>query len=320
MKYDFKTSIISIVSVLCVTISMPAFAASSVRSLGGAGTYSSAASAANAKGGSVSSNTGASTASVGATRGGAMRVGSGADSLANTRVSSARAATSPRLSIGRYLAGASSVGSSVSKPITPGGSSSDNTEIINNIEDIKSFVGFGSGETIVQQLDGLRQQLENVDDVEYDGASGTLSINGTEVNLSDIQDLTDLENRLDRIEAVIDGLETDLESTVAGYVNTIVDALLADRLAAKADKTELVAKADKTELADKADKTDLAAKADKSELDALSERVDNLNVSGGLEAPTGTGLHVYDAGKQAWETLTVVGADDATQTNGVTNN
>lgn len=316
MKYDFKTSIISIVSVLCVTVSMPAFAASSVRSLGGAGTYSSAASAANAKGGSVSSNTGASTVSVGATRGGAMRVGSGADSLANTRVSSARAATSPRLSIGRYLAGASSVGSSVSKPITPGGSSSDNTEIINNIDEIKNFVGFGSGETIVQQLDNLRQQLEDVDDVEYDDASGILSINGTEVNLSNIQDLTDLENRLDRIETSINELQTNLESTVAGYVNTIVEALLAT----KADKAELADKADKTDLMAKADKTDLMAKADKSELDALSERVDNLNVSGGLEAPTGTGLHVYDAGKQAWETLTVVGADDATQTNGVTNN
>jgi hypothetical protein len=70
----------------------------------------------------------------------------------------------------------------------------------------------------------------------------------------------------------------------------------------------------------KADKTDLASKAEQSELDELSARVEGLEVmsSGGLQAPAGTGMYVYDADKKSWESLTVV-VEDA-QTNVITNN
>ena len=303
MKHNFRISTLSIVSVLCAVMSMPAFAASSVRSLGGAGTYSSAASAATAKSGGTSVSDGAT----GATRVGAARTTSGSGSLSNTRVSSSRAAATPRLSIGRYLAGTSAATGSVSKPIV-GGSSVDVTEVkneisdikqdltnvVNNIDDIKNFVGFENADSVIAQLERVKEKLQDVDSLEFDEVDGRLTVNGVEINVSGIQDVTDLEERLTKIEDAIQGLD----SVVEGYVNSIVGALLEG----------------------KADKTDLASKAEQSELDELSARVEGLEVmsSGGLQAPAGTGMYVYDADKKSWESLTVV-VEDA-QTNVITNN
>ena len=88
MKNELKISTLSIVCVLCTAMAMPSFGAPAVRSLGGAGTYSSASSAAST--GSKSTSTAKSTV-----RGGSMRVG---DEKPTTSTST-RAAASPRLSI-----------------------------------------------------------------------------------------------------------------------------------------------------------------------------------------------------------------------------
>ena len=112
MKNELKISTLSIVCVLCAAVTMPSFGASAVRALGGAGTYSSASSAASS---------GASTV-----RGGSMRV---TNAKPVTTTSTTRAATrssaSPRLSIGKYLANSSTVnGGAGSKPMNPGQASS----------------------------------------------------------------------------------------------------------------------------------------------------------------------------------------------------
>ena len=96
MKNELKISTLSIACVLCTAMAMPSFGAPAVRSLGGAGTYSSASSAAST--GSKSASTAKSTV-----RGGSMRVGD----TTTTSSTSTRAAASPRLSIGKYLASSS---------------------------------------------------------------------------------------------------------------------------------------------------------------------------------------------------------------------
>ena len=96
MKNELKISTLSIACVLCTAMAMPSFGAPAVRSLGGTGTYSSASSAAST--GSKSASTAKSTV-----RGGSMRVGD----TTTTSSTSTRAAASPRLSIGKYLASSS---------------------------------------------------------------------------------------------------------------------------------------------------------------------------------------------------------------------
>lgn len=111
MKKYTKISTISIVSVLCAVMVSPVLGASTVRALGGAGTYNSAASA------SASKN------SVNAARAGTMRVGTtkrvskpvASTTTSGTRVSGSATATSgatpgSRLSIGKYLGGSKVTG------------------------------------------------------------------------------------------------------------------------------------------------------------------------------------------------------------------
>ena len=91
MKTKNNISILSIVSVLCAAVVVPSYAASSVRALGGAGTYNRASSAASAKA-SGAENT---------ARAGSLRVGG---TTGGTRSSSTRGSSAPRLSIGKYKA------------------------------------------------------------------------------------------------------------------------------------------------------------------------------------------------------------------------
>ena len=118
MKNELKISTLSLVCVLCATAVSGAYGAASVRSLGGAGTYTSASNAASA---------GAS----GAMRGGSVRVTPTTGKTTATKAPSAsattgRVATTPRLSIGKYLPGGTSVsgGSSIKYPGGGGSSSS----------------------------------------------------------------------------------------------------------------------------------------------------------------------------------------------------
>ena len=146
VKKDLNISRIAIVCVLCTAAVSGAYAASSVRSLGGSGTYTSASSAASA------GSSGATTA----VRGGSLRVtpssgqsGSSATISAGT-TTSGRVATSPRLSIGQYLGGATSIsgGGSSLRPGTGSGSSGGGS----------SSGGDVSGGDLV----GLRDQIDQL--------------------------------------------------------------------------------------------------------------------------------------------------------------
>ena len=112
---------ISTLAIICTLgISMSAFAAPSVRTLGGASTYSSAASAASGSAPTASAPTRVNTSSKASDtgenlRGGAMRVNSGS-TIGNVRASSSRAASAPRLSIGKYLTTNQSVSGMPEKP------------------------------------------------------------------------------------------------------------------------------------------------------------------------------------------------------------
>ena len=146
MKKELKISTLTIVCVLCAGMVSGAHAASSVRNLGGSGTYSSAASASSA-------NSGARAAT--SVRGGSVRVtptsnqsGSSASVSAGS-TTSGRVATSPRLSIGHYLGGGTSVsGGSSLRPQNPGSGSS------------VSGGGSSGGEIDTGTLEGLREQID----------------------------------------------------------------------------------------------------------------------------------------------------------------
>ena len=113
MKTKIKTSSLALLCALSAVVAMPVNAAAPVRTLGGVGTYSSASSASNTSGSTISKPASATTAS---TRAGTMRVlpttvkatasagsSSGSTSGATVSAGGTRVATSPRLSIGKYL-------------------------------------------------------------------------------------------------------------------------------------------------------------------------------------------------------------------------
>ena len=127
-----------------------AHAAASVRSLGGAGTYSSAA---VASGGGSKSSAGASSAVL---RGGSVRVTSGSGQSAssttiktNNTAGAGRAAALPRLSIGKFLGGGTSIsGGSSIKPQAPN-------------DDGYADGGFDSGMAadLQSEIDKLREEM-----------------------------------------------------------------------------------------------------------------------------------------------------------------
>ena len=222
MKNELKISTLSIVCVLCAAVTMPSFGASAVRALGGAGTYSSASSAASS---------GASTV-----RGGSMRV---TNAKPVTTTSTTRAATrssaSPRLSIGKYLGGATTVGGAVSG-VTKPGQSSQADSWKPRVEALEAFMGYTEdGTPIVDTVEGLvvdvetlKQDLKDITGVDYavtaDYTNGVLTIKQgdqevlsesfvTTEGLEEIQDaLADLTSRVSTNEKAIEDLKAAVES------------------------------------------------------------------------------------------------------------
>ena len=153
MKYETKISTISIVCALCATVSMPAFSAPVVRSLGGAGTYNGTSSAASGD--------------VAAVRGGALRVNNTASSAnkKSTGVKSgSRAAAAPRLSIGKYLGGSTTV-----KNNGLGNGGADNSlsgqtgNLQQRIRVLEAFMGYDeNGDTIPEQMEDLRVDVDQL--------------------------------------------------------------------------------------------------------------------------------------------------------------
>lgn len=159
MKNELKISTLSIVCVLCTAVAMPAFGVSSVRSLGGAGTYTSASSAAAAK----SDKTSSATNSV---RGGSMRVNNSASASRNaTRSSSTRTATTPRLSIGKYLAGSSAISGGSSNRVEidkiQGEMADANDQLQSRIVNLEKALGLFSEEGLSGKLIVDVEQLQD---------------------------------------------------------------------------------------------------------------------------------------------------------------
>ncbi|MBQ2845114.1 MAG: hypothetical protein IJE79_03810 [Alphaproteobacteria bacterium] len=209
MKIGNNTSILSIVTVLCVMVSAPLCAASSVRALGGTGTYNGASSAASAKASGVENTA----------RAGSLRVGG---ATGGTRTSSTRGASAPRLSIGKYLGGASVLnGGSSLRPGQSGGTgggavSGDNGKLQERVDALEQFVGFSeTGNSLKLDVESLRADLDaitgKVTEVSYKDGFLTIVQNGETVTDVELATAADLQAAIDSI--VIPSLD--------GYAKTI---------------------------------------------------------------------------------------------------
>lgn len=248
MKNELKISTLSIVCALCAATVMPAFGATAVRSLGGAGTYSSASSAASAK--SASDGSGA----INTARGGSMRVGT---STGASRSTSTRAATTPRLSIGKYLAGSSAVSGGANL----GGSSSGSTGSGNsgNLQErivvLEKFMGFSTtGDNIPEQLDALDSRIDALSD-KIDGLQGGGADNEAVSQLQ--QDTAALKSQVESFAAQLDNVATKDE--VEGFITSAeVENAIKD-MATKSDIQNLVSSGElQTEIAKLATKDEIA--------------------------------------------------------------
>ena len=204
MKKDLNISRIAIVCVLCTAAVSGAYAASSVRSLGGSGTYTSASSAASA------GSSGATTA----VRGGSLRVTpssgqSGSSTTINAgTTTSGRVATSPRLSIGQYLGGATSVsgGGSSLRPGTGSGSSGGGSS--------------SGGDVSGGDLTGLRDQIDQLGRDVEDLRTADDNINDALLDKQDTLNPVEggfiiIDDNTNEIFVDVDALEQELEM-VAG--------------------------------------------------------------------------------------------------------
>lgn len=189
MRKDLKISTWAIVCVLCAATSV-ADAASSVRNLGGAGTYNSAAAA-------TSGNVGGATG----VRGGSLRVSPSSDRLpsgttnSSATTTSGRVATGQRLSIGKYLGTGTSVsgGSSIKRPTADSSSG-------------------GSGVT-PGEANALRRDIENLKNA--DVALGDKIDRKQDVLTPSADGFVAIDNRTNEITVDVDKLK-DAIGTVAG--------------------------------------------------------------------------------------------------------
>lgn len=153
MKKEIKISLLSLLCGVCAATFSPAFAAPAVRSLGGAGTYSGVSSATAAKANGASS-TGAKTVRASAVRSTAANLGSVKSGASDT--TSTRVASTPRLSIGKYLGGAVTAGGST---ISKG--EGTNGELAGSVDSLHSAI-----EILQHQIRGLHQSIVDAADDE----------------------------------------------------------------------------------------------------------------------------------------------------------
>ncbi len=259
MKNELKISTLSIVCVLCAAFAAPAFAASTVRSLGGAGTYSSASSAAAAK---TSGNVGGS--GVSSVRGGSVRVAPAAKTSA-AGVTSSRSAATPRLSIGKYLAGASVIGGPANNGNNKPGLDDNNGNLqqrIKVLEDLIIYSGFIEGDEsqkdIPEQFLAVNDRIDSLDldvaglkedlayltkgsvlDVVYESETGTLVVTKlvddvetiVEYPLSTLGDLLALEQKINSELAKYALIEETATKAELTALETTLTALIETKVA-----------------------------------------------------------------------------------------
>lgn len=231
MKYNFRISTLSIVCAISAGISVPVFAAPAVRSLGGAGTY---AGTAGAVGGVLSAAPSAGRAgSVPSGRvGSATATNSTMSGVSSNRVASTRAVASPRLSIGKYLSGATVGGTTGGSTVKPGQPGVDTDGLRDRIDDLEVKV-----EDLANDIADLTGQTTTV---EYE--DGILTIiqdnRTTEYDLSEYlatrDQLQELEDKLNDL--VIPTKVSELEND-AGYI-TQADIPSTDGFATREELTK----------------------------------------------------------------------------------
>ncbi len=245
MKTKFNILSASLVGIVCASIMTPSFAASSVRSLGGTGTYAGTS--------SVRSNTAAATSgsAVTAARAGSIRINNGTTAAktntgASLRTPSTRSATAPRLSIGKYLAGSSALGGGSS---TGGNVNIGQSGVTDDIKDLQA--GLAALEKEIGEMTGGAAHVEFT----YDESTGELMfVHGDEKFYADLatqESVKDLEDRLNEIvsvanlegseyiEIVSDGDEnTKTVSAIIGALNS--DGVKKEGLATAANVSDYV--------------------------------------------------------------------------------
>ena len=286
MKYETKISTISIVCALCATVSMPAFSAPVVRSLGGAGTYNGTSSAASGD--------------VAAVRGGALRVNNTASSAnkKSTGVKSgSRAAATPRLSIGKYLGGSTTV-----KNNTLGNGGMDNSlsgggngNLQERIRVLEAFMGYAeNGDTIPEQMEELRVDVEQlaedlkklssgeVVDVTYaDGVLTVVKAEGEPIEypLSDLTEGLATKSAVGALEAALDDLQKRMpaigESLVTEQRLEDLKTVLEQAIDAKQDSGDYASAAELKALAQEVEKLQPGS-AGGVDVVALQEQVNNI--------------------------------------------
>ncbi len=239
MKKELKISTLSIVCVLCTTIAMPSFGASAVRSLGGVGTYSSASSAAS---------TGTKSAGAANTaRAGSMRVNGAKSSVAaGASATSTRAATAPRLSIGKYLSSVGATGT----PSATGGSGkpgqAGNNGVEGRVTALEEALGLGDYDGkyngLVVDVEQMQKDLAEltgdgfVVGVDYTDGVLTITQGGKEIfseELATESGLKDLQDKLDELsetfatKAALEETESNLTKvqTAVAELEAVVESL-----------------------------------------------------------------------------------------------
>ncbi len=245
MKTELKISTLSIVCALCTMAFGAANAAAPVRALGGAGTYSSASSAASAKATTAkpaaSKTTTAKASGATSTRAGVMRVlptastanknASTSTSSGGTVVSGTRASATPRLSIGKYLPNRV-----VNKPTVDTANKDDLDSLTGRVQTLEDAV-FDSANGLEAQLKSLQDQVA-AGETELDDELATIDSTFETVNA----DIDAIEKNIADLSGDFDAEKAAMATTVAG-IRTSIEELKAssgtDFTTVKADITKL---------------------------------------------------------------------------------
>lgn len=275
MKTELKISSLALICALCTVVATPAMSAAPVRSLGGAGTYTSASSAAASKTSGASTRAGAMRVLPSTTKATSSAKTSTTSAATSGAVTSTRAAMTPRLSIGKYLPHRVVA-------TAPGGSSSGG-----------SSSGGTTGGEFVDVNDPLWLRVAQLPD-KFDDLEAGVGV---------------LEERVDALEkAAADGVVTDeefktVQDSVAAVESQVaeIENAIADLPADVVGKTELQSEIDAVKaLIPSAD--DLAASADvvqlKSDVSALQDSVADMEkFVTDLETALATKQNVLTAGQ-----------------------
>lgn len=241
MKTETKISSIALVCALCAVVAAPAMAAAPVRSLGGAGTYSSASSAATSK---------ATGSSATATRAGAIRVMPSTTKATSTTTSakpvttgtattSTRVAAAPRLSIGKYLPNrvVASTGGTTGEPEKDFVDSNDPlwkqiTELPPRVDDLEAGVG-----VLEEQVKALEGTIGNTDVVNLQTIVNDLQTNvntivtqlpADDAPVATAESVTQINNTVTEINTTIEQLQEQITKIEAGDNSVTVEGLVED--------------------------------------------------------------------------------------------